>query len=346
MKIDYIVVGSGLAGIMFCEELRANNKSFVLIDDASQQSSTVAGGLYNPVVLKRFTPVWKSKEQLALALPKYKLLESDLDITLDYKIPIYRLFASVEEQNNWYLACDKPALSDFLSTNIITDKHEFISCDYGFGEVLDTGRIDTGTLIKSYKAYLSKTNQFLDESFIYDRLIDNGAEVHYKNITANQIVFAEGYGVKNNPYFKDLPLNGTKGELLTIHAPDLKIDYILKSSAFLIPLRNDKYILGATYEWKDKTNNITVEAKEELLNKLKTFLKCDFTVISQVAGIRPTVIDRRPLVGQHLKHKNMYVLNGLGTRGVMIAPYVAQQLYKLIEDGVALENEIDINRFY
>jgi glycine/D-amino acid oxidase-like deaminating enzyme len=97
---------------------------------------------------------------------------------------------------------------------------------------------------------------------------------------------------------------------------------------------------------KDKTNNITVEAKEELLNKLKTFLKCDFTVISQVAGIRPTVIDRRPLVGQHSKHKNMYVLNGLGTRGVMIAPYVAQQLYKLIEDGVALENEIDINRFY
>jgi hypothetical protein len=29
----------------------------MVYDDTSQKSSTVAGGLYNPVVLKRFTPV-------------------------------------------------------------------------------------------------------------------------------------------------------------------------------------------------------------------------------------------------------------------------------------------------
>jgi len=49
MKVDYIVVGCGLAGIAFCEQLLANNKSFVVFDDDSQKSSTVAGGLYNPV---------------------------------------------------------------------------------------------------------------------------------------------------------------------------------------------------------------------------------------------------------------------------------------------------------
>jgi len=69
MKVDYLIVGSGLAGIAFCEQLKTYGKSFVMFDDNSQVSSTVAGGLYNPVVLKRFTPVWKSQEQLELALP-------------------------------------------------------------------------------------------------------------------------------------------------------------------------------------------------------------------------------------------------------------------------------------
>ena len=58
MKYDYIIVGSGLASIMFAEQLRLHNKSFIVISNRSQQASVVASGLYNPVVLKRFTATW------------------------------------------------------------------------------------------------------------------------------------------------------------------------------------------------------------------------------------------------------------------------------------------------
>lgn len=61
MEVDYIIVGCGLAGIAFCEQLRQNNKSFVVFDNSSQHSSTVAAGLYNPVILKRFTEVGELK---------------------------------------------------------------------------------------------------------------------------------------------------------------------------------------------------------------------------------------------------------------------------------------------
>ena len=67
--------------------------------------------------------------------------------------------------------------------------------------------------------------------------------------------------------------------------------------------------------------------------------------MNHVAGIRPTVKDRRPLVGQHEKYSNLYILNGLGTRGVMIAPYVAEKLFNFIEKGEDLDKEIDVNRF-
>ena len=345
MIVDYIVVGCGLAGIAFCEQLKNNNKTFVVYDNKSQLSSSVAGGLYNPVVLKRFTPVWKSKEQLEIALPMYLEIEKELNIKLDHKIPVFRRFTSVEEQNNWFTASDKVGLSRWLSTTIKKNDNSSIDAEFGFGEVLETGRIDSPLLIESYKKHLKKKGIFYSEEFLHNELVLTDDSVTYKNIKAKHIVFAEGFGIKQNPFFNNLPLKEAKGELIIIKAPKLKIDYVLKSSVFLIPIGDDKYIVGATYNWKDKTNHITPEAKEELLNKLKTVLKCEFEVIGQVAGIRPTVIDRRPLVGIHIEYRNLFVLNGLGTRGVMIAPYIAKQLYNLIENGKHLEEEINITRF-
>lgn len=345
MNVDYIIVGSGLAGILFCEILKQHNKTFIVFENESQHSSTVAGGLYNPVILKRFTQVWKAKEQLELGLPMYHKLEQSLNIKLDYKIPIHRLFASVEEQNNWFEACDKTSLTNFLSMEILHKTNSVIKSNFGYGKVLGTGRIDTTTLIKKYRKDLDKNKQLLKESFKYSELASNSTHVTYNDYKAKYIIFSEGFGVTKNPFFNHLPLKPTKGELLTIYAPDLKIDFVLKSSVFLIPLGKDLYIVGATYEWDDMSPNVTVNAKDELLNKLDKFLSCDYRVVDQVAGIRPTVKDRRPLVGQHHEYKNMYILNGLGTRGVMIAPYVAKQLYSYIEGLSPLDKEIDISRF-
>ena len=151
--------------------------------------------------------------------------------------------------------------------------------------------------------------------------------------------------MKQNPFFNTLPLEGTKGELLVIHAPDLKLDVILKSSVFIIPIGDEQYLVGSTYAWNDYSNKPTESAKNEILEKLQKVISCSFKVVHHRAGIRPTVTDRRPLVGQHKAHKNLYLMNGLGSRGVLIAPTVAKDLIAYIEDGVPLPKEIDINRF-
>lgn len=343
--IDYLVIGLGLAGISFCETLEANNKTFTVISDASQTSSTVAGGMYNPVILKRFTPAWNAKDQLEEALPFYRNLEVKLGKQLDFKVPVLRRFASIEEQNLWFEASDKPLLKPFMSTTLRSNKNAAIDASFGYGEVLHTGRIDTKLLLKEYQSYLIKKELLQEETFAYKHLVIEEKGITYKSIQAKNIVFATGFGLKNNPYFNYLPLNGTKGELLTIRAPQLKEDNVIKSSVFIIPLGDNLYRVGATYKWKDKTNVPTEAAKLELLEKLDTFLKCDYEVVNHVAGIRPTVADRRPLVGKHPIHHNLYVLNGFGSRGVMTAPYASRKLYEYIEHKVPLTAEIDINRF-
>ena len=345
MNYDYIIVGSGLASIMFAEQLRTHQKSFVVISDRSQQASVVASGLYNPVVLKRFTAAWKADSHLRSAIPRYANLEHLLGIKLDYVIPIHRVFNSIQEQNNWFLACDKPLLNQFLNPNLINNKNKFVKAPFGFGEVYSTGKIDTQILIEAYRSFLSDKNQYISETFDYDSLTETSGGIAYKSIKSKYIVFTEGFGIHKNPYFKQLPLEGTKGEIVTIHAPELKLETILKSSIFVIPMESDNYLVGSTYEWTDKTNTPTSKAKSQLLEKLELLISCSYEVVNQRAGIRPTVSDRRPLVGCHPNHNRMYVLNGLGTRGVLIAPSMAESLYEFIESNTPLPEEIDINRF-
>jgi len=345
MNVDYIVVGLGLAGISFCEQLEQNGKTYVVITDASEQASLVAGGLYNPVILKRITMAWKADLQMKKAMPFYSALEAKLEVTLDHKVPVYRRFASVEEQNNWFLACDKKGFKEFLVPKIIENTNPAIDAPYGMGEVAQTGRVNTKKLISAYISYLSKKGLLKHETFNFEDFHTSGEVMEYQGIRAKNMVFAEGFGLNRNPFFKYLPLNGTKGELLTIRSPQLQEKSVIKSSVFIIPLGNDLYRIGATYKWKDKTSIPTVEAKTELLEKLKTFLKCDFEVVDHAAGIRPTVTDRRPLVGRHPRHNNLFVLNGFGSRGVLIAPYASEQLYDHIENTLEMDSEMDIARF-
>jgi len=133
--------------------------------------------------------------------------------------------------------------------------------------------------------------------------------------------------------------------LLLIKAPNLKLDAIVKSSLFILPVGNDCFKVGATYNWTDKTNIPTEEGKQELLLELKTIIQCDFEVVDHFAGVRPTVNDRRPLLGEHPKHKNIYVLNGLGTRGVFLGPSMAKMLFDYIESNIPIDPHADIKRF-
>ncbi|MGO4904482.1 NAD(P)/FAD-dependent oxidoreductase [Flavobacterium sp. W20_MBD1_R3] len=343
--IDFLIVGSGLAGISFAEVALRNDKSILVLDNNSQNSSKIAGGLYNPVILKRFSEVWKAQEQLVLMNEFYTVLEEKLKCKVDYKRPIFRKFFSVEEQNNWFSASDKAGLAPFLSTKLIYDKFSGIDSPFGYGEVLQTGYVDTASLLQEYRSYLKQEKLFMEESFDYSILQIEDDHVIYKGIRAKHIVFAEGFGMHLNPYFNYLPLDGTKGELFIIKAPELDLSVIVNTSVFILPLGNDLFKVGATYNWKDKTDLPTEEGKIELVARIQEIITCNFEIVEHFAGVRPTVKDRRPLVGTHQDHDLIHILNGLGTRGVMLGPAMANALFDLIENQIPLDTAININRF-
>lgn len=345
-EVDYIVVGLGIAGLSFCEQLLKHNKSFIVFDTGDLSSTRVSAGVINPLVLKRFTPVWNAHEHISNAFPFYENLSHKLNVTIMEELPMYRIFNSVEEQNNWTVASDKKELSQFLHTSIIPNTNPFINAPFGFGKVNNTGRVFSGLLLDTYKQFLQKKECILSEAFDYSLLEETEANVSYKNISAKKIVFSEGASVRNNPFFPKELLIPNKGEFLVIKAPKLKFHAMLKSSIFIFSLGNDLYKIGATYNREDVTCEITSEAKEELLKSFSKIISSPFTVVSQIAGIRPTTKDRRPLLGTLKDSERKVFYSGLGTRGIMSSPSLAQKLFDFIENDAPLDREIDIKRHY
>ena len=345
IKVDYIIVGLGLAGIAFCEALETAGKTFVVFDNGVGGASRVAAGLYNPVILKRYTLPWKAIEQFDLAIPFYKKIEQKLGFQCMEAMPVRKVFSSIEDQNNWFSASDKPSLERFISPKIIPNTHDTIKAPYDYGEVLETGRIMIKKLQLEYKHYLEANDAFTKVSFVHSNIAFKEGYAVYENYQATRIVFAEGYGIKENSFFKTLPLIGNKGEYIIIKAPDLKLTAALKSSFFVVPLGDDTYKVGASYNWIDKDIAPSTAAREEIIEKMKTLLTCEYEIINQEVGIRPTTKDRRPLLGVHPEYSQLAVLNGLGTRGVMASPLLANYLFNFLEKGIALPAEVDIQRF-
>jgi glycine/D-amino acid oxidase-like deaminating enzyme len=342
---DFIIVGAGLAGISFAETALLNNKTFTVISDDSQNSSRVAAGLYNPVILKRFSLPQDAAVHLEYMGPFYERMQQRLGAKFDYDLPVYRKFASVEEQNNWFQAADKPALETFLFPKILHTDYSGLPAPFGFGKVLHTGYVDTVALLEAYHAFLNNHDWLVKNTFDHSQLVVKDEFVEYKGIKARNIIFAEGFGIHANPYFNHLPLDGTKGELLLIKAPGLNLDMVVNASIFILPLGNDIFKVGATYEWYDKTAEPTQAGKDELVEKLNELISCEYEILEHLAGIRPTVKDRKPLIGTHPQYKRVHLLNGLGTRGVMLGPSMAKELYESIISGNPVRREVGLQRF-
>jgi hypothetical protein len=341
---DVLIVGFGIAGLSVAIRLQERSKSFDVISDESQQSSKVAGGVLNPVVLKRYNLAWNAQILMPEALQFYTDITGG-DYKLVQDIPIIKLFSSIEDQNNWMVASDQPQLEAYLDSKASSTQAQ-IKSPFKAGQVHQTRLIHIHKLLNYHQERLELSSQFYKDTFAYDDLIIKDNHVIYGQNMYKTIVFCEGFGITQNPFFNWLPIYGNKGEYLIFKSKRLNANRcILKSRHFIIPLGNDIYKYGATYSREKLNHNPTSDAKQQLVEQLSKIIDCDYRIIDQQAGIRPTVPDRKPILGAHPQYKHLFVLNGFGSRGIMAAPYLSQQLINLMYSNVEIDNEVSIHRF-
>lgn len=344
LKVDYIIVGLGIAGIGLCEQLQKHNHSFLVVDNGAPGATAKSGGVFNPTVLKRFTAAWNAAGFYPAAVGFYTTLSEKLAVKFFADTPIFRIFKSVEEQNNWSVASDKKELRHFLSSEYVKNDNPAINAPLGFGKVLATAQIHTDSLLSAYRKFLDGSRALLTEDFQYKELKQHDTGIVYKNISAKRIIFAEGANAVNNPFFPTTTLIGNKGEYVIVRAPELKLETFLKGPVYVIPLGNDCYKVGASYSRDNFSTHTTDSAKDEMLTKLRSMINCRFELVGQTAGVRPTTKDHRPLLGNVEGAPNIFFLNGLGSRGFLMAPLLAEMLHGYMELNKPLPAAVDINR--
>jgi glycine/D-amino acid oxidase-like deaminating enzyme len=258
-------------------------------------------------------------------------------------------FTEEQEKNLWIKkSLDKEIENIFLDTETyedypLDDNYQVKS----YSKVLHAGNLDVVKFLDYTKQLIEKHHTYLEEEFDYNQLEVLATEVQYKSITASHIIFCEGHLISENPYFNWVPMKPAKGETLTIHSTHINLENdIFNKGFFIMPIGNHLFKVGATYEWNEVNDLPTEKAKEDLLKKINSVISTPFTIISHEAGVRPSVIDRRPLVGKHPEHENVLIFNGLGTKAVMIAPFFAKQLVHSIQNISKINDEVNPSRFY
>ena len=338
-----LIVGFGLAGMAYAEHLQRSEDSFRVIYQAGGGSSLQAAGIFNPTILKRYTMAWKGLSFYEEAVQFYDQQAKRLGNTYLQPYPILKVFAQSADHNLWLSAAGTSGLEKFLDPRIYEDPISTIQTPAGYGKVHHMGRLDISGLQK----HLIQENSeaFTSENFDFDALQILDSSVEYKGVKARNLIFCQGFQFHQNPLFKVEPLKGCKGEFLIVKAPDWPQDYILKSSIFVVPLGNHRFWVGATFDWKDKTLKPTPEGRKWLEERLQRLLTASYEVVDHQAQIRPTVKDRRPLLVQHQKHSHIYAFNGLGTRGVLMAPQLSRILLESIDQKTALDPTFTLQRF-
>ena len=344
---DYIIVGQGLAGSLLAQALLKAGKEVLVIDAAHQgAASKVAAGIINPITGRRFVKSWMIDQLLPEARRTYGELEALLGQKLLYERPIYRVLFTAEEENNWYSRSSQIEFAPYIdNSEDWPDYDEYLTKGYSACQIKSSMQVDLPLLIESFRKYLKKEGRLLSGRFEFDHLEMGKAHVGYKNYKARRIVCCEGIGALQNPSFNWLPFVPAKGEVLLIRIPGLRLDKIIKYGIMIAPLGNDLYWVGSNYEWNPTTHEPSQEKGAELLEKIKEILKVPFEVVDHLAAIRPTTKDRRPFLGQHPKYQNLFIFNGLGTKGASLGPYWAKQMANYLLEGEPLADEVNIARF-
>ncbi|HEX5170706.1 MAG TPA: FAD-dependent oxidoreductase [Cyclobacteriaceae bacterium] len=345
-RFDCIIVGLGLAGSALAVQFLLRKKKILVFDQPSENnSSTIAAGLFNPISGKRMIKTWLADELFPYLKKFYQQVENLTHSHFFYSSPIYRPFLSVVEQNEWMAGSSENSLSGFVKKVFTSSQHgEFIYDDLGGILLEQSGYLDTKTYISSVRSWLIKEGSYRDEFLDFNELNITASDVNYKDSCASRIICCDGVKSASGKLFSWLPLLSLKGETLCIKAKFLK-DVIVNRGVYLVPNGMDQWRVGSTYQRDFNHGGITDEGREELVKNLESLVKIDYEIIGHDAGIRPVTPDRRPILGKHPEHPTVLIFNGMGTKGVSLAPYFSEMLIHSIDNSIRINKEVDINRY-
>ncbi|MCG8340098.1 MAG: FAD-binding oxidoreductase [Cytophagales bacterium] len=342
--LDFLIVGQGIAGSILALQLLKRGKSIVVINNnQAHTASKVATGIYNPITGRKMVMSWKATILLPYLENFYQAMERTLGASFLHPLPMFRPFLTLQEQKEWRTKVLENGYLSFVEAIVNDEYHQENVVNQHGGVVLkQTGYLNIPLFLNATRSYLKVHNAYIEGSFVYNKIRFHSKSVTYQTMKARKIIFCEGIQAKQNPFFNWLPFRLVKGELLSVILPK-PINVIYNRGVFVLPVGANKATIGATYDWHDLSCTPTEKARNTLEEKLTNLLKLPYEVVDHKAGIRPATLDRRPFIGLHPQYPHVGIFNGLGTKGVSLAPYLSEVFVNYLLSHGALPAAVQLN---
>ena len=346
MIYDYIIVGQGIAGTLLAHELIKKHQSVLVIDQKLEgASSSMAAGIINPITGRRMVKSWMFDKLLSVLQTTYADLEQLLSTNFFHPMHIVKLIKNPSEVDEFLIKNDDPAYSPYLDVD--TEQHDYLN-NSSFADTLiirNAYHIQVDLLLNVFRDYLQERKLLVEDTFEPAQIEYSDDMILYQTYQSKRLIFCEGHRASNNPYFDHLPFVLAKGDLITIHCPGLPQDKIISKNFFILPIGNQRFKVGSTYEWTFDHALPNDESKKQLAKKLDQLLALPYTILDHTSGIRPSTKDRRPFIGMHPGHSQLGIFNGFGTKAYSLVPYFAQHFTDHLLTNSPLLPEADILRF-
>ena len=327
-EINTIVVGQGIAGSLVSYFLHLQKVSFIVIDPVHlNTSSRIAAGMFTPISGKRKTTDQLVFQQINYAIKIYREIELLLNSNLLHLENIYQIFNDKNEEEALISKSKNTELVNTIAFN--PDEIPFLKQPYGAHEILHSGWLNCNLFISQITEWLKQTDSFLKADFVYSDLKIGESSMEYHDITCKNIIFCEGYQAINNPFF-DEKIIPCKGDILTVEYKNLNTRKIIKKNGiYFIPTGENTFKAGSTYKWNNNSTCTDKESKLKIEEGLQNILSNEFVTLEQQTAIRPTTINRNVIAIKQPDYKGIFMLNGLGTKGVLQGPWWANEMVNL-----------------
>jgi hypothetical protein len=251
-----------------------------------------------------------------------------------------KLFANEAAAQQWQRAQNDPEASAFLVRKTCQDVEASpIPVSHGYGCVEHCAWLDVNRWLEIRRDALRGTDRLIEREVQAGDINTSGdhAEVHGER--AAWVVLCEG------PFTAAVRgLVPVAGDVLTVRIQGLELKSMVHGGVFLLPLGDHLFRVGSTFAWDHPFSGPRASAREHMLEKLKAMLPLPVEVVEHRWGVRPAARDRRPILGP-IGEGRIATLNGLGARGVLLAPWCADHLLDHLFKGQALDPEVNARRF-
>lgn len=344
---DEIILGQGLAGTTLAWSLRQRGRRVLVIDLAVEgTSSRIAAGLMTPITGQRLVQSWRWDLFWKTAVEFYQQIEKRTGTRFFESRRLVRLLANETEQQFLSRRLTS-AFADLITVPDPLVNPQWFDAPLGGFEMLVGGRLQVATFLDASRQQFAAAGQFIAADLVLERDIElttGGVRLPALDVQASRLIFCQGYA-PDNPWFSHVRFNPAKGEILTLRIPDLAEQRIIHRGIWLMPLGHDLFRTGATYEWNELNSVPTTQGRDEICSRLREFLRLPVEVIEQSAAVRPILHHQYPAMGLHPQFPQLGIMNGLGSKGSLQAPWLANHFASFLAGECDLDPDVDLHHY-